>query len=40
MVPDEVSLYCPHCGKHTAVTPALLSIIVASPNTPWAWAWA
>jgi HEPN domain-containing protein len=34
MVPDEVSLHCPHCGKHTAVTPALLSIIVASPNTP------
>ena len=30
MVPTEVSLYCPHCGKHTAVTPAPLVIHAAS----------
>lgn len=39
MVPDEVSRFCPRCGKNTAVIPAVLSIIVASPNTPpWVWA--
>lgn len=28
MVPDEgVSLFCPHCGKHTSVTPTPLFII-------------
>lgn len=34
MVPDEVSLHCPHCGKHTAVSPAPLVVIVPSPGTP------
>jgi len=27
MVPNEVSLHCPHCGRYTAVTPAPLSIV-------------
>jgi len=30
MVPDEVSVHCPHCGKYTAVTPAPL--VVAVPD--------
>lgn len=27
MVPNEVSLYCPHCGRFTAVTPAPMSLV-------------
>jgi len=34
MVPTEVSLHCPHCGKHTAVSPAPLFTIVRIPNAP------
>lgn len=34
MVPDSVSLFCPHCGKHTAVTAAPLSIIAPKEHMP------
>lgn len=35
MVPKGgVSLFCPHCGKHTAVSPAPLSILGAGPSGP------
>lgn len=34
MVPNSVSLYCPHCGKHTAVSAAPLSIIARNELMP------
>ncbi len=34
MVPREISIYCPHCGKHTAVSPAPSVIIVAAEGMP------
>jgi hypothetical protein len=34
MVPDSVSLFCPHCGQHTAVSPAPLSIIAPNEHMP------
>jgi hypothetical protein len=33
-VPNNVSVFCPHCGQRTAVSAAPLSIVVSSPNTP------
>jgi Domain of unknown function (DUF4145) len=34
MVPKNVSIFCPHCGQHTAISPAPLAIFVQRPNTP------
>lgn len=34
MVPNNVSIFCPHCGQRTAISAAPLSIVVGSPNTP------
>lgn len=34
MVPKELSLHCPHCGRHTAVSPAPLAIIVGMEHMP------
>jgi hypothetical protein len=34
MVPEETSLWCPYCNKHTAVTPAPLQVLGANPQMP------
>ncbi len=32
---DHLSVHCPHCGKHTAVSPAPLAFEVAEGQTKW-----